>query len=111
DARANRRRCHPSLGGTAHEGAAVVSEVESLWSRQLERAGGIGGGARDDDPLSLMMFDAVLDAVAASHGLARLRPGPIERPLEEILGQEYSLHATASGRRYWVRQDGTHPLV
>lgn len=65
-----------------------------------------------NDPLSLLMFDSIMDAFAAQEGLLRLSPGPrADRPISDTLAGGYDERSTRSGRRYFVRRGGTRPLV
>jgi pimeloyl-ACP methyl ester carboxylesterase len=110
ESRADRYREHPDLKDyeeeTLHQ--AVNSAIGHLRDRgvQLQESRDI------DDPVSRLVFDALLDAFAAAEGRLPIHASPLQaQPTEQIVAEQYDERRTPGGRRYVIRRHGDQPLL
>jgi pimeloyl-ACP methyl ester carboxylesterase len=64
-----------------------------------------------DDAVSLVLFDGMLDAVAASRNPGSLHAAPAVAGIESILAEQYDARSTPGGQRYIVRRGGSRNLL
>ncbi|HEX6376086.1 MAG TPA: alpha/beta fold hydrolase [Allosphingosinicella sp.] len=88
------------LTDLVEEGIARL-ETQGLARRQ--------GGA---DPVGRVMARGLIDCGLADEGLSPLHPSPRdERPMTDLLKEDYAAHATPAGRRYWTARRAGRPLL
>ncbi|MBZ5521884.1 MAG: alpha/beta hydrolase [Acidobacteriia bacterium] len=108
--RLDRYRQHPSMRRYAD--SALDRATDAAAERLEQRGVPVAYSDEIDDPASLVLFDAALDAFAAKEQLLPIRNAPrADAAIDEILGTGYDEHRTASGRRYLVSRRGTQPLL
>lgn len=101
---------HPYSGKFAAEVIRGVltrgfEHINKVWT-QSEKVVGVA------DPIAQFLGDSIIDAFYADQGLLSLEPYSYSGPsVQEILSRAYSERQTAAGVHYYVRTEGTRPLL
>jgi len=91
-----------SLEGALNEGFAYFSR---WWAEAKQPATG-------DDPLTHLLCDSIIDAFCAEQGLLGLEPHHDSNcSIAEVFAQKYSQRQTRGGLGYYVRNEGSDPLL
>jgi pimeloyl-ACP methyl ester carboxylesterase len=101
---------HPLCAGYD---ATVVERALAEGLRYFAGAGALRGPATDRaDPVAGFLCDSIIDAFCADRGALALEPAPRrERPIAQILVENYSQQRTPAGQRYFLRRAGNRPLL
>lgn len=107
-----RDRCHQHPGLRSLQDNTIDRAVDDAISYLDRRGVPLTNSDQAADPASLVIFDALLDAVAADQNVLPIRPGPsAEHAAGDLLANQFDERRTGSGRRYVISRRGTQPLV
>lgn len=92
-----------------HSAAAIAQALTDAVAYLAERGASVAEPTQPPDPVAEILFDSVMDGLATDGKAVRSKVWPPAPSI--VLAQAYEERRTPAGAHYFVRRNGTRPLV